>query len=140
MANTTTDQPFRLSTGGVFHRLVQRLLLIDGNELHPWRRIVFLTGITWLPLMILCSIDGTLFGTGVDIPFLHDPEPHIRYLLALPLLVIASVFIDSYMKVIVQHFSISGLVPADKQPLYDKALKEFGDQRDAAWVDIILLC
>ena len=131
--------PVRLSTGGLFYRILLRLHLVEENQYHPWRRIVLFTGLTWLPLLILSAIEGTLVNGGTGIAFLRDPVPHVRYLIALPLLVIADWFIDPYVANIVRHFQISGLVPDDAKPAYRNAVERLIRQRDAAWVDIVIL-
>jgi hypothetical protein len=112
--------------------------LVEANQDHPWRRIVVFSGVTWLPLFILTAIDNTLVGSGVEVNFLHDPVPHARYLIALPLLVIAERIIDPYLRVIVQHFDTSGVVSDDARPLYDKALHQLNRRKDAIWVDVVL--
>ena len=131
--------PVRLSTGGLFYKLLLRLHLVEENRYHPWRRIVLFTGLTWLPLLILSTIEGTLFNGGTGIAFLRDPVPHVRYLIALPLLVIADWFIDPYVANIVRHFQISGPVPDNAKPDYRNAVEKLIRQRDAAWVDVVIL-
>jgi hypothetical protein len=138
MNESEISSPFRLSTGGLFYRLMLRLRLVEANRYHPWRRITLFTSLTWLPLLILTAIDGTLAGNSVNIIFICDPVPHARYLIALPLLVFADWIIDPYMTAIVKHFQVSDLVPKDAKPLYSKALEQLIRRRDAAWVDVVL--
>ena len=139
MEEFSGDPSFRLSTGGLFYRLLLRLRLVEKNRYRPWRRIFLFSGLTWLPLLILSAIDGTLTNTGIKIAFLHDPVPHTRYLIALPLLVFADWFIDPYMANTVRHFQISGLVPDDEIPAYRKAVEKLVHRRDAAWVDAVII-
>jgi hypothetical protein len=101
-------------------------------------RIVVFSGITWLPLFILTAIDNTLVRSGVEVTFLHDPVPHARYLVALPLLVLADRVIDPYLRAIVQHFDTTGVVAEDAKPLYAKALLQLNRRKDAIWVDVAL--
>jgi hypothetical protein len=138
MNDSGKSSSFALSTGGLFHRLMLLVRLVEANRDHPGRRIAVFIGITWLPLLILTAIDNTLTGAGIKITFLHDPVPHVRYLIAMPLLVIAERVIDPYLHAILQHFGTSGLVSDDAKPLYDKALQRLNRLKDAMWVDVAL--
>lgn len=80
MNDSVSSSSFSLSTGGLFHRLMLLVRLVEANRDHPGRRIAVFVGITWLPLLILTVIDNTLVGAGIKLTFLHDPVPHVRYL------------------------------------------------------------
>mgnify|MGYP003337079173 CR=1 FL=1 len=45
-------------------------------------------GLIWLPLLVMTAISGTLL-RGVEIPFLFDIETHARFLIAVPLMIVA---------------------------------------------------
>lgn len=138
MKEFSFDPSLRLSTGGLFYRLLLLLRLVEKNRYRPWRSIVLFSGLSWLPLFILTAIDGTLTDGSVSIPFLQDPVPHVRCLIALPLLVFAEWFIDPYVANIIRHFQISGLVPDDAKPDYHKAIDKLFHRRDSAWADAVI--
>jgi hypothetical protein len=54
------------------------------------RRVGVLTGLFWVPLLLLSVAEGFAWGGRVKVPFLHDVELHARLLLALPLLVVVT--------------------------------------------------
>lgn len=139
MTDTSTDRPFRLSTGGLTYRWMLQLRLMDEDHYRPFRRIAFLAVITWLPLLILTLISGTCAGNAVEIPFLHDPEPHVRYLVAFPLLVFAGLIIDPYVNGFMLHLRTSGLVTKQEMPDYERAIAQFTRRRDSVWVDVVLI-
>ena len=133
------ESPFRLSKGGLFYGLLLRLRLVKENRYYHWRYIVLLTGLTWLPLLVMAAIDGTLADGSVGIPFLQDPVPHTRFLIVLPLLVFADRIIDPSVASVVRHFEICDLVPDEADPHFRKAFERLVRQRDAAWVDVALM-
>jgi hypothetical protein len=53
------------------------------------RAIGFSVLLTWVPLLLLSALDGTAMGPGVGIAFLGDFLPYGRYLLVVPLLIVA---------------------------------------------------
>ena len=75
------------------------------------RRSLVICGIIWLPLLVLCAIEGTLMG-GIDIPFLVDVETHARFLVAVPLMILAELLVHQRMRGIVAQFVERKLVPA----------------------------
>jgi hypothetical protein len=56
------------------------------------RRSVIFALIACVPLLILSAFQIVLL-TNVRIPFLYDPSAHIRFLLSVPLLIVAEVVI-----------------------------------------------
>jgi hypothetical protein len=103
---------FSLVIGGPLYQLLRRAHLEDDAASHVRRRLVVLCGLMWLPLFVLCAIEGTLTG-GVDIPFLADIETHARFLVAAPLLIAAELLVHRRMRTIVAQFVERKLVPAD---------------------------
>jgi len=89
---------FRLSEGGLLHGLLVRLRLAsrgeDPKDDPVWRRAVALAAVAWVPLAALSVLAGGLAGASVAHAFLHDFVPHVRYLVSLPLLVIADALVD----------------------------------------------
>src|SRR5262247_1596525 len=79
---------FSLVLGGPLYQLFRRAHL-SGDALQLLqRRVAVLTLFAWLPLLALSTWEGTAW-TGVALPFLRDFEAQVRFLVALPLLVIA---------------------------------------------------
>ena len=68
--------------------------LILSNDESTLLRILVLTGITWLPLLLLSFFEGTLFATDITIPFIKDIAPYVRGLIAISLLVMADNIIE----------------------------------------------
>ena len=84
---------FSLVLGGPLFQLFRRAHLAgDGLEM-LWRRLIVLAGMAWVPLFLLSLASGQAFGDAVRIPFLMDVEAHVRFLVALPLLVAAELVV-----------------------------------------------
>jgi len=71
----------------------------------PCARVVAVTLLAWLPLLLLSALEGHALGTRVAVPFLHDIDAHIRFLLALPLLMVAAVEADRRLAPLLQQFT-----------------------------------
>src|SRR5499433_3483355 len=80
---------FSVILGGPLYQLFIRAHL-TGTALELLRRrIVVITAAAWLPLFVLSMAEGHLWGDAVKIPFFRDIQVHVRFLLALPLLIVA---------------------------------------------------
>src|SRR5215467_1002999 len=92
----------------------------------------------WLPLLIRSALQGTLL-TNVRIPFLYDPSAHIRFLLSVPLLIVAEVVIGPRIVAATRHFIISGLIPENRYPDFDAAIVDTIRLRDSNVAEGIIL-
>ncbi|HEX4772582.1 MAG TPA: hypothetical protein VH351_17240 [Bryobacteraceae bacterium] len=103
------------------------------------RRALLTTLITWLPLLILSLIQNRAFGDKVKIPFLYDFGAGLRFLVGLPLLVIAEAVIDPRLNRAVRHFSKSNLVAPSVLPAFEEVIRQTNRLRDHAVIVIPIL-
>lgn len=101
---------FSLVLGGPLYQFFRKTHLEDRVEDHLLRRIVVIGGVAWVPLLLLCLVEGTLLG-GVPIPFVGDFETHVRFLVVVPLLVVAELLVHLRMRRVVAQFIERRLVP-----------------------------
>lgn len=66
--------------------------------------------VSWLPLALLAAWRGSLIGPTGPGPFLRDIAAHARYLIAVPLLVLAQPGCIARLEALARHFTNSGLV------------------------------
>lgn len=104
---------------GPFTGAQRALHLRRAAALDAGRRAVIAGALAWVPLLLLAAFEGLAFG-GVDRPFLRDPAAHVRYLVAVPLLVFAEQVVLPMLGGIVNHFRDSGIVPDDARPRFDE--------------------
>src|SRR5262247_696897 len=94
--------PLALTEGGPGESLLRRLRLAPLAQ-RARRAAVVLAAITWIPLLILSAI-GHVALVGVPIPFLHDLGAHVRFLVAVPLLVLAEIPIGVRVRQVTARF------------------------------------
>ncbi|MGB9444241.1 MAG: hypothetical protein WBR26_04530 [Candidatus Acidiferrum sp.] len=94
--------------------------------------------VAWLPLLILSAVQGVLV-TNVKIPFLYDPAAYSRFLLAVPLLIVAEVVIGPRIAEATSQFIASGLIREDQYPDFDAAVVNGLRLRDSTVAEIIIL-
>ncbi|HEX7374714.1 MAG TPA: hypothetical protein VF277_07040 [Steroidobacteraceae bacterium] len=130
---------FSLVLGGPLFQLFRRAHL-SGDALDlVRRRIVLISLVAWLPLAVLSAIEGRLLPGTTDVPFLLDAEVHIRFLIALPLMIVAELVVHQRMRGIVQQFIGRRLIPPSVQSQFDAALASLLRIRNSALAEVLLV-
>jgi hypothetical protein len=103
------------------------------------RRAVFAAVLTWVPLLILSLIEGTAYGHTVPVPFLRDFGAYSRFLLAIPLLLLAELVIGPRIAGSAEHFVTSGVVVQKDFDAFDAAVESSLRLRDSVLLEVIIL-
>jgi len=111
-------EDFSLVLGGPLYQLLLRFGLIRPPLGHVAFRVGVIGGLAWLPLVVL-TIFGGRFMSGVKVPFLYDFEVNARFLFALPLLVLAELIVYVRMREITAQFIERHLIPDDVRPAFN---------------------
>jgi hypothetical protein len=141
MNTTLSPQPpdFSLVLGGPLFQLYRRTHLSgDGLELLR-RRVLVITLFAWLPLLFLSVLDGHALGGGIKIPFLHDIETNARFLVALPVLIIAERVVHRRISPLVRRFVERRIVVTEDLPALDAAVNSTLRVRNSIAVELALL-
>jgi hypothetical protein len=91
----------------------------------PWLLVVAMA-VAWVPLLLLCLIDGTATGNSVTITFFSDYAPHGRYLVALPLVLAMDIMVARRMPLAIEHLRTSGLVAPAEMVGVEQAARRLG--------------
>jgi hypothetical protein len=101
---------FSLVLGGPLYQLFRRAHL-SGETLELLRRRISVISLfAWLPLLVLSAVEGHAWGGTVAMPFLYDVDAHVRFLIALPLLVVAELVVHQRMRPVIGQFTERGLI------------------------------
>jgi hypothetical protein len=110
---------FSLILGGPLFQLLRRTHLSgSGLELVRPRVLVFMA-VVWLPLLAASLVGGQARGDGTYVPFLLDVETHVRFLVALPLLILAEVPVHNRMRSVVRQFMARHLIPEEASSRFE---------------------
>lgn len=119
MSTTTTARlpppaDFSVVLGGPLYQLLRRTRLSDDTLALVHRRILAFLMLTWVPLLLLSLFEGRAWWGTVAVPFLLNAEVQGRFLLAMPLLIMAELGVHLRMRKLVAHFFDRELIaPAD---------------------------
>ena len=138
---STPDDPYDFSVvlGGPLYQIVRRAHL-SGDALQLLRRrLVVISLFAWLPLLILSVLGGRAWGDAVTVPFVRDLEVHVRFLLALPLLVLAELVVHQRMRPVARQFLERDLIPPPSRARFDAAMAAAQGLRNSATAELVLI-
>jgi hypothetical protein len=129
---------FSLVLGGPVYQLLRRSHL-EGDQLELLhRRLVAITLVAWLPLLVLATL-GSSAGTTGRLSFLRDVEVHVRFLVALPILVAAELIVHLRIRPVVRRFVERGIISLQDLPRFDSAIESAVRLRNSVPVECGLL-
>lgn len=134
----TPSADLSLAPGGPMYALLLKAQLVQPPLGFLRRRTLALTALAWLPLLALTLADGTAV-SGVTIPFLYDLEAYARFLIALPILMLAEVVAHRHLAVAVAQFRKSGLVTPDLAPRFEQAVGSAVRLRNSTMAELAFL-
>jgi hypothetical protein len=130
---------FSLVEGGPAHWLQERLGLVGPGSLRLVRRALLSTVVTWGVLLVLSAVQGLAVGNSVKVPFLHDFAAYARFLVAIPMLILAEGLIGREISAVAAHFDRSGLVSESDRPKYEAALDRARRMRNSTLAEVVIL-
>ncbi len=125
--------------GGPIFQLLCRVRLSDDGLMLVHRRILASVVVTWFPLLLLAIWEGRALGGDTRVPFLLDPEVHARFLVALPLLILAELVVHLRMRQVVAQFMVRGLISGADRPRFDAAVGSAMRLRNSLGAELLLV-
>jgi len=134
------DPPdFSLVLGGPLFQLLRRSHLADDALEMVRQRIVVMALLAWLPLLLLTALEGQLIGGSAAVPFLMDAEVHIRFLVAIPLMIGAELVVHRRMRLLLRQFLERNLIPESALPRFDAAIHSAFRLRNSTLAEVLLI-
>ena len=130
---------FSLVLGGPLFQLLRRAHLSDDALLLQRRRIVVISLFAWLPLAMLAALGGRLFGSDVAVPFLLDVDVHVKFLVAMPLLIAAELVVHQRMRSVALAFRERNLVSDAAAVRLDAAVASAYRLRNSVTAEVVLI-
>jgi hypothetical protein len=133
------SRPFLLMEGGPLYNLQRRVGVAAASAPATIRRAGIAALLAWVPLLILSAIDGKAIGHAVPIPFLRDFSNYTRFLVALPLLLLAETILGPRIAEAAVHFVTSGIVLEKDYQRFNDAIERGHKNRDSILAEIIIV-
>jgi hypothetical protein len=129
---------FSLVMGGPIFQLLWKPHLTGNNLELLHRRVLTIVSIAWLPLLVL-DLVASRHGIPGRLTFLHDVEVQARFLVALPVLILAELIVHSRLRPVVQRFVERRIVRGEDLPRFEAAIESAVRLRNSIPVELALL-
>ena len=142
MSTQSADPSLSLSlVDDVALRLQRQMRLVPAGGLGVVRRAVFFSMLTWLPLVAWALYAGRILPGSVDEPLLVHFGVHVRFLLAVPALILGEAMAHRVSTTLIPYFLTSGVVPPAQRGAFVRVLGGVARLRDRTlpWVLIAVV-
>ena len=130
---------FSLVLGGPLFQLLRRARLADDGLMLVRRRMVIISLLAWLPLLVLSALEGQALGVDGSVAFMRDIEVHVRFLVALPLLIAAEMVVHVRMRPMVKLFLDRGLIPQSAMARFEAAIASAFRLRNSVLAEVLMI-
>ncbi len=130
---------FSLTRGGLLYRLLVRASGAERERRRIAREALVATLVTWLPLFIFSLVQGRAYGPQITMPFLEDIAVNVRFLLALPILILSESGIHERWRMLVLEFLRTRLIREAELPSFEAAIKRITRLRDSVIPEVVML-
>jgi hypothetical protein len=138
-AESADPRNFSIVLGGPLFQLLRRAHL-EGDALElARRRVVVIAAVAWLPLLVLSLAAGLALPGAVEIPFLKDVQMHVRFLVALPLLIAAELLVHMRLRPVAQEFITRGLVPEASLQRFQECVRSAFRWRNSIGAEVAMI-
>jgi len=135
LQSDVADRELSLMCGGPFYRAQQALGLIRPNEWNNVRRLTFAIALGWLPIILITA----LFNPDGLVSLLRDYRVHSRMLIAVPVLLIGQLLLESRVRMVVAHITDAGLLETPDQARMDDMIAMVRRVRDSMLPELAIL-
>jgi hypothetical protein len=130
---------FSLVLGGPLYQLWRRVHLSDDALALARRRALLISLLCWLPLLAISACEGRLLRGTATVPFWSDIEVHVRFLVALPLLVAAELVAHQRLLPALRQFKERALLPKHALAEFDAAVASASRLRNSVLAEVLLI-
>ena len=113
---------FSLVLGGPIFQFFRKSRLAGAGLELLHRRLLIITLFAWLPLLLL-NLLGSSAGSVGRLSFFHDVEVHVRFLIALPILIAAELIVHLRIRPAVSSFVERRIVLPQDLPRFHSAIQ-----------------
>src|SRR5277367_3582069 len=132
------ETDFSLVMGGPLFQLFRKTHLAGDRLELLRRRVLTIIAVAWLPMLVL-DLVASRHGIPGRLTFLHDVEVQARFLVALPVLILAELIAHSRLRLVVQRFMERRIVRKEDLPRFEAAIESAVRLRNSIPVELALL-
>ena len=102
------------------------------------RRVLVISLLAWLPLLLLALLTDRAGGPS-KVAFFYDVDVHVRFLLSVPLLLVAELVVHQRIQPIVWQFVERGIVPVQARQQFEAIIGSAMRLRNSIATEVLLI-
>ncbi|SMD44773.1 hypothetical protein SAMN00777080_3407 [Aquiflexum balticum DSM 16537] len=122
-----------------FDRILRKIGLKLSEKKELKVKVLIAVGLCWLPLVILSLIHGNFWTGSIEGSFITSAEAQTRFLISLPILILAEPLVGGRLIKTLVQFLDSGLIPKNQVEEFKSIVKKKTNFLQNPWTDIFLL-
>ncbi len=130
---------FSLVLGGPLFQLLRRAHLTGDTLELLRRRVLGISLFAWLPLLVLSALGGQALDGSAAVPFLLDVDVHVKFLVVIPLLIIAELVVHQRMRFVMKQFLDRNLIAENDLPRFNAAIESAFRLRNSVLAEVLLI-
>jgi hypothetical protein len=130
---------FSLVLGGPLYQFFIRARINTDTLGLLKRRVLIISLFAWLPLLVLSVISGDALGGDSKVPFFYDIDAHLRFLLALPLMLVAELVVHQRIRVVVRQFVERGIINEQTRSEFEGLIDSAFRLRNSVLMEVLLI-
>lgn len=139
MNNRSDDENFSLVLGGPLYQLLMHAHMGSCTVCLVKRRILVISLFSWLPLLVLSLVFGDQVAEPIKVPFLYDIDVHVRFLLAVPLMLLAELVVHQRIAPLVKQFRQREIISGESLPRFQASIDSALTLRNSIFIEVALL-
>jgi hypothetical protein len=128
---------FSLVFGGPLYQILGRAHLTGPTLALLRRQVVLSVLVCWVPLVVLSLAQADFLGE-TKLSFFRDIETHVRFLISLPVLILAEMLVHERIWPVVKRFVERRVVTPEELPKFYAAINSAMRMRNSAIVEVAL--
>jgi hypothetical protein len=129
---------FSLVLGGPLYQMLRRAHLTGPTRELLRRQAILSVLVCWVPLAVLSLAQAHFFG-GAKLSFFRDIETHVRFLVSLPVLILAEMLVHERIWPVLKRLVEQHVVIPGELPKFYTAINSAVRMRNSVIVEIVLL-
>lgn len=139
LTDRSNDENFSLVLGGPLYQLLMRAHMGSCTVSLVKRRILVISLFSWLPLLVLSLVFRDQVTYPIKVPFLYDIDVHVRFLLAVPLMLLAELVVHQRIAPLVKQFRQREIISGEALPRFQASINSALALRNSVYFEVALL-
>jgi len=137
MTEEDIHKTFHFIEDDPFQRLISNRRK-SGTKRSPLTMLIFALFVAYAPLIVISAMEGTFNSRGSDVPLVRDVALHLRFLLAVPILILSRPVVQRSTSAVCEYTYNVLLCEEDREHVFLPAVKRVRHHNES-WTSLVVI-